>query len=42
MQRFRLYYYYENVCSGYMTKLGGVRKNWLRRWFVLRGDVAPP
>ena len=24
-----------HVASGYLTKMGGVRHNWLRRWFVL-------
>eukprot|EP01047_Picozoa_sp_COSAG01_P080218 COSAG01_NODE_15508_length_1329_cov_1.181301_3_plen_89_part_00 len=24
--------------SGYMTKLGAIRKNWKRRWFSLDGE----
>jgi hypothetical protein len=29
----------EIIKEGYLTKLGGIVKNWRRRWFVLRGNI---
>ena len=29
-----------NIHEGWLTKLGSFRKNWNRRWFVVRADYS--